>query len=1158
MTKSVSIRLISLFLAVLTFSLQLVSCGRRGGADETAGAGGDAGDPPLVDTEPVVDDDADKLSGIVIRSAEELAKVGSGGDYPLDGDYYLVVDIDLSGVNWTPIGGADGVSGDYTAKGTFTGTFDGRGHTIRGLTIDQTTTVETYWGLFGSVGSSKNDDPAVIRNIVFANVDISVSTSGNWTGVGTLAGQVNGSAVIESIAILSGAVVSVSPDAMNIGVGSLYGQSRTQEGLPLTNQSVKVRNIFSDVDVSSMNSGIDMGGGVIGRIRGSSLGELSNVVYTGSVTSEGGVGAAIASGDSGADAGENVYFIIDKGASHNGLGKPLTADRMAGGAAKLSDAWTVSSDMYPLPTFMLYKGFNVFDIAPVVFAAGENEKSVKSDFTLPESVYGKTIAWSSDNEAVVKITGANADVTRPDGGAKNVVITGDVGVGKTTLTVHVEMADPPVTEPTPENPSDTNKPDTPAQPTGEPDPSGSFRFITGYAEAGKPIVLGGYGSASSFTWTITNQATGASRTEKTTEPSLTLTENDYESVISVSAGGDEISMYFSYLPVMYITSKTRYRSAGYQYYDADMRLEAGGAMANHLYNGGVSLRLRGNSTAQLQKKPFKLKLDKKSNLLGIDSEGQSKHWVLLANARDPSLLRNKVLMDFSGAIGTDVYMSSESIVLIYNGDYCGVYQLCEHIRVSDTRVDVFDWEAYAEDAAKAIAKTLVTNDDTGNKSSRIADEIEGQLLNDWSWLKTGRVTYNGKSYKFTDLGLPALPKQTGGFLLEMDFYHLGNWYEVASVQTAYAQPLYFNTPEPQGEQSLGSFYETDLYNYASSYIQSFEYALHSDDFVFRNSDDHYYAENYWDKWAPRVYQKTNYTDNANDGKHYSELFDMDSLVQNFIFCEVAMNWDSMKNSMFVYKDVDELAKIGPQWDFDWAWGNETWTIAFGAQTWEPEKWHTTCVEFMGEQYYQEVQWNCLLIRDPYFLACVYDAWKSMRDDQIEKLVGKGGTIDTYAEYLRRAAAANDAKWSRSDAFGIDFDTSVSKLKEFVKTRMAWLDRQFASLDTFVKSLGVYSPSDSISVKAEVGGDKTTITVTVKDSRAKYVNIQINGTYMKEVAVENGKATLTVNNSELDAGGVNCATAFARNSSHKYIIDEAHSITGNYNQVESNFTTFKLK
>lgn len=63
----------------------------------------------------------------------------------MDGDYVLTDDIDLSGSDWTPIGGSGGsqyalVSGERV----FNGTFDGAGHVISGLrssVTDQTTTV---------------------------------------------------------------------------------------------------------------------------------------------------------------------------------------------------------------------------------------------------------------------------------------------------------------------------------------------------------------------------------------------------------------------------------------------------------------------------------------------------------------------------------------------------------------------------------------------------------------------------------------------------------------------------------------------------------------------------------------------------------------------------------------------------------------------------------------------------------------------------------------------------------------------------------------------------------------------------------------------------------------------------------------------------------
>lgn len=79
---------------------------------------------------------AEASGQIGISNADELKKIGKDKDYPMDGDYVLTDDIDLSGSDWTPIGGSGGsqyalVSGERV----FNGTFDGAGHVISGLTI---------------------------------------------------------------------------------------------------------------------------------------------------------------------------------------------------------------------------------------------------------------------------------------------------------------------------------------------------------------------------------------------------------------------------------------------------------------------------------------------------------------------------------------------------------------------------------------------------------------------------------------------------------------------------------------------------------------------------------------------------------------------------------------------------------------------------------------------------------------------------------------------------------------------------------------------------------------------------------------------------------------------------------------------------------------
>ena len=106
-----------------------------------------------------------------------------------------------------------------------------------------------------------------------------------------------------------------------------------------------------------------------------------------------------------------------------------------------------------------------------------------------------------------------------------------------------------------------------------------------------------------------------------------------------------------------------------------------------LYDGELEIRGRGNSSWEAPKKPYRVKLGSKADIFRI---GANKHWTLLANYYDPSLSRNKLSYDFSGELGL-VSMDSENVILIMNGEYQGVYQLCEHIRIDKTRINITDW-----------------------------------------------------------------------------------------------------------------------------------------------------------------------------------------------------------------------------------------------------------------------------------------------------------------------------------------------------------------------------------------------------------------------------------------------------------------------------------
>lgn len=97
------------------------------------------------------------------------------------------------------------------------------------------------------------------------------------------------------------------------------------------------------------------------------------------------------------------------------------------------------------------------------------------------------------------------------------------------------------------------------------------------------------------------------------------------------------------------------------------------------------VRGRGNVTWTTDKKPYKLKLDKKADLLGM---GKNKHWALLANRFDGSMLRNRLVSYIGTRLGLDYTPKMLPVDLVINGEYAGSYFLSETVRIGSSRVDI--------------------------------------------------------------------------------------------------------------------------------------------------------------------------------------------------------------------------------------------------------------------------------------------------------------------------------------------------------------------------------------------------------------------------------------------------------------------------------------
>ncbi len=222
---------------------------------------------------------------IAIYTAEQLASIGVSDDYPLDGNYIVMNDIDLAEYdNWTPIG--------TSLEVYYSGNFDGGGHTIRNLTINSTS---DYQGLFGLVygGFISNliiDNPQVKRGLNHTGTICGCLRSGSITTCGVTGGSVEGSSSVGGVVGLAyssslTACYNTASVVGSSGVGGVVGYVFSSSIVACYN----IGSVVGDYDVGSVVAyasstptftacyyiaGVDCGGGT----RVSTLAELNSVV----------------------------------------------------------------------------------------------------------------------------------------------------------------------------------------------------------------------------------------------------------------------------------------------------------------------------------------------------------------------------------------------------------------------------------------------------------------------------------------------------------------------------------------------------------------------------------------------------------------------------------------------------------------------------------------------------------------------------------------------------------------------------------------------------------------------------------------------------------------------------------------------------------------
>lgn len=206
-------------------------------------------------------------SYMLINSVEDLQNVRNN----LSANFALGRDIDAAATaNWN--GGAGFQPLSQTFQGGFAGEFDGLGHKINGLTINDAT--DRYVGLFGNISAS-----AIVHSMTLQNVSIKASAppNGPFNGLGALAGSSYG--LLKDI-VVTGAISALEK---NTRTGSIVSFNFGTMDFVTSSASVTVSN----------GGGFGSAGGLVGDNSGTISHSKSSGDVSGSDLQEaGGLAAA--------------------------------------------------------------------------------------------------------------------------------------------------------------------------------------------------------------------------------------------------------------------------------------------------------------------------------------------------------------------------------------------------------------------------------------------------------------------------------------------------------------------------------------------------------------------------------------------------------------------------------------------------------------------------------------------------------------------------------------------------------------------------------------------------------------------------------------------------------------------------------------------------
>ena len=261
---------------------------------------------------------------------------------------------------------------------------------------------------------------------------------------------------------------------------------------------------------------------------------------------------------------------------------------------------------------------------------------------------------------------------------------------------------------------------------------------------------------------------------------------------------------------------------------------------------------------------------------------------------------------------------------------------------------------------------------------------------------------------------------TGGYIFKIDYYTANDsWLSPYSPLYHPQYDVHFVYHDPEWDELT-----TQQKNYLKNYVTTFEGVLYGLSF-----------------------------DNPQTG--YNNYIDVQSFIDYFIVSEVSRNNDGFKKSRYFHKDKNGKITAGPVWDFDWAWKNIAECYIFRAT--DGSGWAYKINDCNPDL--KSPGWMVRLFYDTNFKNQTNCRYFEMRSNVLSNQ-NIFNLIDSTYNVVKNEQQKHFDKWNtlgrnvgapEVDAQPTTYTGEIEKLKNWITTRLNWLDENMIGTCTTVNS-----------------------------------------------------------------------------------------------------------